>query len=319
MKGEIKQICILVEDIHEAMKNYWEIYGIGPWDVRHFTPETCHDFYVNGEHIVDGFDFICAVCWEGDIEFELIQPVKGPNIYWEHLERFGSGLHHFKLVIPDNEELKAYVNELKEKGLTVIQTGWIDQDVHYYVNSYEKLGFTLELGNGGKIGEAPEIYPARGAQKTVTHKMNVKKLSIVVDDVQKYMKNFAYYLECDNWDVRHFTSETCHDFYVNGEHVTEKFGFICAVKKIGNMELELIQPLEGPNIYWGFLKKNGGSGLHHFKDVQTTENIKKECERLTKFGIEMVQMVSINKESCYFLGTERLLYTIIELGNDNVH
>lgn len=314
MKGEIKQICILVEDIHEAMKNYWEIYGIGPWDVRHFTPETCHDFYVNGEHIVDGFDFICAVCWEGDIEFELIQPVKGPNIYWEHLERFGSGLHHFKLVIPDNEELKAYVNELEEKGLTVIQTGWIDQDVHYYVNSYEKLGFTLELGNGGKIGEAPEIYPARGVQKTVTHKMNVKKLSIVVDDVQKYMKNFAYYLECDNWDVRHFTSETCHDFYVNGEYIAEKFDFVCAVKKIENMELELIQPLEGPNIYWEFLKKNGGSGLYHFKDLQTTENIKKERERLAEFGIEIVQAVSIDKKLCYCLGTEGLLHTRIELG-----
>ena len=40
MKGEIKQICILVEDVHKAMENYWELLGIGPWDVRHFTPET---------------------------------------------------------------------------------------------------------------------------------------------------------------------------------------------------------------------------------------------------------------------------------------
>ena len=33
MKGEIKQICILVEDVHKAMENYWELLGIGPWDV----------------------------------------------------------------------------------------------------------------------------------------------------------------------------------------------------------------------------------------------------------------------------------------------
>ena len=79
MKGEIKQICILVEDVHKAMENYWELLGIGPWDVRHFTPETCRDFYVNKEHITEGFDFICAVCWHKDMELELIQPIEGPN------------------------------------------------------------------------------------------------------------------------------------------------------------------------------------------------------------------------------------------------
>ena len=92
MKGEIKQICILVDDLETAMKNYWEKFGIGPWDVRHFTPETVRDFYVRGEKVTEDFDFICAVTWEGDIEYELIQPIKGPNIYWDHLNRFGSGI-----------------------------------------------------------------------------------------------------------------------------------------------------------------------------------------------------------------------------------
>ena len=92
MKGEIKQICILVDDLETAMKNYWEKFGIGPWDVRHFTPETVRDFYVRGEKVTEDFDFICAVTWEGDIEYELIQPIKGPNIYWDHLNRFGSGM-----------------------------------------------------------------------------------------------------------------------------------------------------------------------------------------------------------------------------------
>ena len=159
MKGEIKQICILVEDVHKAMENYWELLGIGPWDVRHFTPETCRDFYVNKEHITEGFDFICAVCWHKDMELELIQPIEGPNIYWDFLKRHGSGLHHFKVVIRDDDELKASVEELEAKGMKVMQTGWIDNDVHYYVDSQEQLGFTMELGNGGKIGPAPEVYP----------------------------------------------------------------------------------------------------------------------------------------------------------------
>ena len=64
------------------------------------------------------------------------------------------------MVIPDNDELKAYVEELEAKGMKVMQTGWIDNDVHYYVDSEDKLGFILELGNGGAIGEPDYRYPA---------------------------------------------------------------------------------------------------------------------------------------------------------------
>lgn len=41
MKGKIKQICVLVDDVQKAMKEYWEKFGIGPWDIRHFTPTRC--------------------------------------------------------------------------------------------------------------------------------------------------------------------------------------------------------------------------------------------------------------------------------------
>ena len=58
------------------------------------------------------------------------------------------------------EMLKAYVEELEAKGMKVMQTGWIDNDVHYYVDSEDKLGFILELGNGGAIGEPDYRYPA---------------------------------------------------------------------------------------------------------------------------------------------------------------
>lgn len=164
MKGMIRQIAVLVEDVDKAMKNYWELLGIGPWEVRHFCPGTCHDFYVNGERLTEGFDFICAVCWHQDVELELIQPIKGPNVYWDTLKRKGQCLHHFKVVIKDTEELKAYVGELEEKGMKVMQTGWIDGDVHYYIDSEEQLGFIMELGNGGEIGSPDYRYPEEVVQ-----------------------------------------------------------------------------------------------------------------------------------------------------------
>lgn len=316
MKGEIKQVCILVEDVKKAMEHYWSEFGIGPWDIRHFTPETARDLYVNGEPVKDGFDFICAVTWEGNIEYELIQPVKGPNIYWDHLEKYGSGLHHFKIVIPDDDELKAYVKELEEKGLRVMQTAWIDNDVHYYFDTMDKLGLVLELGNGGKIGEAPEVYPSKDAIRPVAHKQNIRQLAVVVDDAEKYMKNYAYYLGIDGWDVRHFTQNRVKSLIVDGEQKKgeEEFDFICAVKWAGDMELEIIQPVKGPNIYWEFLEKNG-PGFHHVKDVCPDEEIKSECNRLAPYGVKVMQTGWIDGDSHYYMSTQSLLNMIVEFGN----
>lgn len=159
MKKNYRQIAIVVRDVEKAMSHWWNVLGIGPWDVRHFTPQRVRDFQVDGEAVAEDFDFICAVCWVGDIEFELIQPIKGPNIYWRHLEAKGEGLHHIKDVMPD-EEIPAAIDEMRAKGYEVMQTGWIDNDVHYYFNTQDDLGLIYEIGNGGAINPPERRFPA---------------------------------------------------------------------------------------------------------------------------------------------------------------
>jgi hypothetical protein len=153
-----RQIALVVRDVDATMKLWWEVLGIGPWDVRHFTPETVRDFHVDGRRVEEPFDFICAVTWVGEVELELIQPITGPNIYWRHLERHGEGLHHVKDVMPD-EEIPAVLEDFARRGYGVMQTGWIDQDVHYYLDTARDLGMVYEIGNGGPIGPAPRRYP----------------------------------------------------------------------------------------------------------------------------------------------------------------
>ena len=69
------------------------ICGIDGWDVRHFTPDKVKSLKVGQDHEVkEEFDFICAVKWAGDMEIEIIQPVKGPNICWEISGETGTGI-----------------------------------------------------------------------------------------------------------------------------------------------------------------------------------------------------------------------------------
>lgn len=153
-----RQIAMVVRDVDKAMDYWWNVAGVGPWDVRHFRPGRVRDFHVDGKPVDEDFDFICAVCWMGEVQFELIQPIKGPNIYWRHLEDKGEGLHHIKDIMPD-EEIPAALDHFKQRGYEVMQTGWIDNDVHYYLDTQDDLGLIYEIGNGGQIGPPDRRYP----------------------------------------------------------------------------------------------------------------------------------------------------------------
>lgn len=158
MAANFRQFALVVRNIDRAMAAYWELLGIGPWDVRHFNNRTVRDFRVDGKPVAEPFEFICAVTWAGDMEMELIQPVKGPNVYWRFVETKGEGLHHVKDVMPD-AEIPAALERFAKQGIRVLQSGWIDNDVHYYLDTEATLGMYYEIGNGGKIGPPPRRYP----------------------------------------------------------------------------------------------------------------------------------------------------------------
>jgi 4-hydroxyphenylpyruvate dioxygenase-like putative hemolysin len=152
--GDIIQIAHVVRDLDKAMKYYWENFGLGPWDVYTFKPGTVRDQYVRGkpsDHV-----YLIAVTWRGGIQYELMQPVTGRSIYDEFLEKKGEGLHHIKLYYKD---CQAELKKFKEKGIEVIQSGKIDEDEFYYLDTEKELGYVIELGNNGKIRAPERRYP----------------------------------------------------------------------------------------------------------------------------------------------------------------
>lgn len=315
MKGEIKQICILVKDVYETMRNFWEILEIGPWEVRHFNPRNCSYFEVDGKELTEGFDFIAAVAWAGEIEFELVQPIEGPNVYWDVLDKKGPCLHHFKVVIQDTDELQEYLQELGEKYIPVTQTGRLEGDIHAYIGTEDKFGFIMEMGNGGDISPAPEVYPpeAVGAVKK-QRTVNIRQIGILVDDVTEYLRNFTAVLDIQPWNIYRFDPRHVSYFEVGGKELTEGFDFITCCCKFGNMELELMQPVEGPNVYWDDLN-TVGVGLHHIKDVMPDDVLIKTVEKYKKQGIHVLQCGHLDEDWHYYMDTKDKLSFILELGN----
>jgi len=152
------QICAVVRDIQKSMEGYWKILGIGPWNVYTFSPETIREFTLHGQPVKHSFEFIVATAWVGEIQFELVQPVKGPTIYESFLKEKGEGFPHIKEKV-DDDEIEETLKKFKEKGINVIQSGKFDEDVFYYLNTEPTLGILYEIGNCGKVRTPEKRYP----------------------------------------------------------------------------------------------------------------------------------------------------------------
>ena len=154
----IVQICAVVKDLEASMRKFWELMGIGPWDVYTFSPDNVREYTLCGREVKEPFKFKLAVAMLGDVQFELVEPVEGPTIYAEFLEEKGEGWHHVKEFVPD-EEMAATLKGYEKRGLGVVQGGKFDEDVFYYLNTEPELGVIFELGNLGKVRSPERRYP----------------------------------------------------------------------------------------------------------------------------------------------------------------
>ena len=93
---EVGQIAIVVADLEKAIEYYELAIGLGPF--RRVEKDFDPVFY-RGEKISS--KWLLAFAAMGPTQYELIQPVSGPSLYSEFLERHGEGLHHLGFRIKD--------------------------------------------------------------------------------------------------------------------------------------------------------------------------------------------------------------------------
>ena len=154
-EGATMQVATIVRDLDSAMQRHWEVFGIGPWDIWEFTPETVQDYIYRGKPANHSCLIGCA--WSGETQVELIQPLSGYSIYDEHLEKHGEVLHHIKLFYA---ETRKAVADFTARGYPVLQSGRYDEDEHYYLDTEKDFGYIIELGNAGKIRPGIRKFPA---------------------------------------------------------------------------------------------------------------------------------------------------------------
>ncbi|MGH2390135.1 MAG: VOC family protein [Chloroflexota bacterium] len=143
----ITQIAIVVKDLRATMELYHRTLGWGPWEVyESFGPPLLHDTAIRGVPV--SFTVHLAGTLVGPLAVELVQPVGGPSIFQEWLDRRGEGIHHIGGV-KVGSDTDALHNELAGLGVRDLLSGSAGRDSHFFfLDSEPLLKFIFESGSG---------------------------------------------------------------------------------------------------------------------------------------------------------------------------
>ncbi|MEM2111330.1 MAG: VOC family protein [Candidatus Bathyarchaeia archaeon] len=153
---EVNQIGIVVRDLKKTLEHYWKVLHVGPWELWTFAPPNLKDATYRGKPAMHKFRL--AETMVGSVQIELIEPLEGPTIYQEFLDKKGEGLHHIKQIVP-LDRLESTLKHFKSMGIEVIQSGRYDDDYFYNLDTEKLIGIILEIGYAGGMRPGEARYP----------------------------------------------------------------------------------------------------------------------------------------------------------------
>lgn len=283
------QVGAVVKDMDKVI-DYYASLGIGPFgEPRQII--TSHEY--KGKTINTKAKFLLTNM--GEVDFELIQPIEGPSVWQDFLEKKGEGLHHIGFFVKNIDEAE---QNLVNQGLNIIQKGRSDKGGYAYFDTDRVGGVVFELiqkPEGVQIAKTK----AEGNPFAVLH-----QAAAVVTDIDKA--------------VEHYTSLGVGPFKPMKIEIVDKWVRRTPVQlktkalitQIGPLELELLQPIEGPSVYWEYLKKTGSEGLQHLGFF--IDNLEEESEKLFKKGVKPTQQGKGPSDAFDYFETDEIGGVVLE-------
>jgi methylmalonyl-CoA/ethylmalonyl-CoA epimerase len=156
-----KQCALVVDDLDEAVRHWAGQLGIGPWTAYRLEPPLLKQMVYHGAPA--SFSVRHALAWQGEVQFELVQPLEGPSIWADHLAEHGPGMHHIGKYVTDHP---VAVAEAIEAGFEPLQSAagfGAEGDGAFAYFRPPGLAVIIELIEAPRVRIEPEfIYPPPG-------------------------------------------------------------------------------------------------------------------------------------------------------------
>lgn len=143
---KIFQLGIVVKDIDEAVKQWEEVYKVGPWKIVDFGEHCLRDIINEKGSAKPGFAYRAAMTFVGDLQIEFIEANESVPIFNEFLKKTGGGLHHIKEQVSD-DILPDMLKEYADRGMPAVFGAHYYNANFYFMDTVEQLGVQIELGN----------------------------------------------------------------------------------------------------------------------------------------------------------------------------
>ena len=235
-----------------------------------------------------------ALAQVGDVQLELVQPVEGPSIYQDWLDEHGEGLHHMNFLVDDVDET---VTMLTQQGFPSIQSGRFEpkdeKGAYNYLDIKPLRTIWEPVHIGEVIGAEPITFPpgsgdagtsvAEDSPAKVQCK-GINQVAIVVKDLDTVAKHYWNILGIGPWYIYQWEAPLVYDRKYRGQTVWAREKI--ALAQVGGVQLELVQPVEGPSIYRDWLDEQG-EGLHHMNFL--VDDVDETVTMLTQQGFPSIQ------------------------------
>lgn len=136
----IAQVALVVNDIEKTSRAFADLLGVSvpAWSLTD-PVDQAHTSYQGQSTPAQAklafFDL-------GGAQLELIEPVGGPSVWRDFLEKHGEGVQHIAFQVKDMDEA---VSRLAGDGMPLVQSGDFTGGCYAYIDSVPQLGVMLEL------------------------------------------------------------------------------------------------------------------------------------------------------------------------------
>ena len=281
---EITQVCIVVRDLNSTVEDFWDILGIGPWTIFQFGSPlvSVHKYY--GKYTWSRIRV--AQVQLGPLELQLVQPVEGQSIYQDWLDKHSEGFHHLKFI---SDDVQKTIDEMAKQGFYGIQSGRFgpNSQNQFCLYNVEPLHIIWEVGDKYEtILQSITTYPANVEQRSPAKfkVRDINQVAIAVRDIEETVENYWRILGIGPWEIRDWEYPIVYDRTYKGKPAWAREKLAHAF--IGNVDLELVQYIDGESTYKDWINEHG-EGLHHLRFF--VDDVDKAAETFNELGFSSLQ------------------------------
>ena len=317
----ITQISLAVRDLDGTMERYHRAFGWAPWQVFDHVPPVHHRTELRGRPV--DYSLRGAEVYVGSLNFELLQPLSGPNLWSEFMDRRGEGIASIATMFHEREDGDAVKKAFKDAfDIDVIMKADIGDHIeYYYLDTEKQFGCLIESGSGHAIDfvRPAQVYPHPGAEPGPSPVSGIAypitQVSVAVRDLESKMKAYHQAFGWGPWKIFESDGTTVmHHCEWKGQPAD--FRVRWAETMVGDLNFELIEPLAAGNPWDEFIETKG-EGI---SSIAVMFDTPAESERVkAQFAGDGIGVTAVghigNDIEWYFLDTELPFKCVIESGS----